>query len=153
MLRLRQRPPCRAYLLSRRAKGASLTKSGPDPAGRGPCTPVRRRHGMCDACAQGRSKHFPVERTQGAHSAGGAPNSFVYEGASTRLAIMNKAVLALTFAVFLQQIPTGGRIPDRRGFNNSVDDPKLTSLKLKVNRICHAESYLPICRTKKIAVQ
>src|SRR5262245_54635954 len=48
--------------------------------------------------------------------------------------IMNRAVLAVTFAVCLvsaltaqQQIPTGGRIPDRRGFNNSVDDPKLTS--------------------------
>jgi len=47
---------------------------------------------------------------------------------------MKQTVAALTFTVFLvsavtaqQQIPTGGRIPDRRGFNNSVDDPKLKS--------------------------
>ena len=47
---------------------------------------------------------------------------------------MNRTMLAVVFAVLLagvgagrQQIPTGGLIPDRRGFNNSVDDPKLTS--------------------------
>jgi hypothetical protein len=47
---------------------------------------------------------------------------------------MTRTVAALTFTVSLvsavttqQQSPTGGRIPDRRGFNNSVDDPKLTS--------------------------
>jgi hypothetical protein len=46
---------------------------------------------------------------------------------------VNKTVLASTFVVLLlrtvaaqQQIPTGGPIPDRRGFNNSVNDPKLT---------------------------
>jgi glyoxylase-like metal-dependent hydrolase (beta-lactamase superfamily II) len=39
-------------------------------------------------------------------------------------------MIAVSFAAFGaagQQIPTGGPIPDRRGFNNSVDDPKLTS--------------------------
>jgi glyoxylase-like metal-dependent hydrolase (beta-lactamase superfamily II) len=47
---------------------------------------------------------------------------------------MNRTIFALIFVVSLgsvassqQQIPTGGPIPDRRGFNNSVDDPKLTS--------------------------
>src|SRR5215471_11261198 len=47
---------------------------------------------------------------------------------------MNRTVLAAAFVLSLvttgavqQQIPTGGRIPDRRGFNNSVDDPQLTS--------------------------
>src|ERR1051326_3889357 len=47
---------------------------------------------------------------------------------------MTRTMLAVVFAVLLagvgagrQQIPTGGPIPDRRGFNNSVDDPKLTS--------------------------
>ena len=49
---------------------------------------------------------------------------------------MNRTVLAflrMTLVVMLvsavtaqQQIPTGGHIPDRRGFNNSVNDPKLT---------------------------
>ena len=51
-----------------------------------PSTPVRRRHGMCDAGAQGRSEHFPVERTQGAHSARGAPDSFVPARASACVA-------------------------------------------------------------------
>jgi cyclase len=47
---------------------------------------------------------------------------------------MNRTMLALIFAAVLggvasaqQQILTGGPIPDRRGFNNSVDDLKLTS--------------------------
>lgn len=46
---------------------------------------------------------------------------------------MNRTVLASTFVVLLASaaaaqhpIPTGGPIPDRRGFNNSVNDPKLT---------------------------
>ena len=33
----------------------------------------------------------------------------------------------LTARAAQREIPTGGPIPDRRGFNNSVDDPKLTS--------------------------
>ena len=47
---------------------------------------------------------------------------------------MKSTMLALIFAATFggvamaqQQIPTGGPIPDRRGFNNSVGDPKLTS--------------------------
>ncbi|HLK46591.1 MAG TPA: MBL fold metallo-hydrolase [Bryobacteraceae bacterium] len=46
---------------------------------------------------------------------------------------MNRTVLASILVVLLvsagtaqSQIPTGGPIPDRRGFNNSVDDRKLT---------------------------
>jgi len=49
---------------------------------------------------------------------------------------MNKSVMMLgriTLVVSLacavvapQQIATGGPIPDKRGFNNSVDNPKLT---------------------------
>jgi glyoxylase-like metal-dependent hydrolase (beta-lactamase superfamily II) len=35
-------------------------------------------------------------------------------------------VLLLRTVAAQQQIPTGGPIPDRRGFNNSVNDPKLT---------------------------
>ena len=47
---------------------------------------------------------------------------------------MDRTLTALMFTACLlsaanaqQQIATGGPIPDRRGFNNSVDDPKLTS--------------------------
>ena len=46
---------------------------------------------------------------------------------------MKRFVPMFTFALLLsgaltaqQQIPTGGPIPDRRGFNNSVNDRKLT---------------------------
>jgi cyclase len=46
---------------------------------------------------------------------------------------VNRTVLASTSVILLvsavsaqQQIPTGGPIPDRRGFNNSVNDRKLT---------------------------
>lgn len=35
-------------------------------------------------------------------------------------------ILLVSAAAAQQQIPTGGPIPDRRDFNNSVDDPKLT---------------------------
>ncbi|PWU04788.1 MAG: hypothetical protein C5B51_16130 [Terriglobia bacterium] len=46
---------------------------------------------------------------------------------------MNRTVVASTSLVLFvsavvaqKQIPTEGPIPDRRGFNNSVNDPKLT---------------------------
>ena len=38
---------------------------------------------MRDARAEGRSQHVPVEGAQGAHSARGAPGTFLLEGAST----------------------------------------------------------------------
>src|SRR5262245_54790849 len=47
--------------------------------------------------------------------------------------VMNRTMLVVLFAVALvslgagQEIPVGGPIPDKRGFNNKVDDPKLTS--------------------------
>src|SRR5206468_4287327 len=42
-------------------------------------------HGVRDARAKGRGEHLPLERTQGANSLGGAPNSFLPQGASACL--------------------------------------------------------------------
>ena len=64
---------------------AQLPKSDPGPAGRCPGASIRRRHGMRDARAESRSEHLPLERAQGAHSPGCAPNSFVPQGASACL--------------------------------------------------------------------
>ncbi len=61
---------------------AQLPDAGADPAGRCPGASVRRRHGGRDARAEGRSEHVPVEGTQGADSAGGAPDTFLSPGAS-----------------------------------------------------------------------
>ena len=47
-----------------------------------PSHPLRRRHGVRDARAEGRSEHVPVEGAQGADSPGGAPDTFVPSGAS-----------------------------------------------------------------------
>jgi cyclase len=62
---------------------------------------------------------------------------------------MNGTVFPLIFAVALgsaaraqQQIPTGGPIPDRRGFNNSVDDPRLTSQVEEVVRRVAGNVYV-----------
>ena len=47
---------------------------------------LRRRvssHGVRHARTEGRSQHVSVEGTQGAHSAGGAPDTFLPPGAST----------------------------------------------------------------------
>src|SRR5262245_16980860 len=87
---------------------------------------------------EGRSRSAVVECAPGKQAL--VPLMFAFKFRRVSLSfvcsrgIMNRAVLTLTFAVFLvsavtaqQEIPTGGRIPDRRGFNNSVDDPKLTS--------------------------
>src|SRR5207244_10581880 len=41
--------------------------------------------GVRDARAKGRGEHLPLERTQGANSPGGAPNSFLSQGASACL--------------------------------------------------------------------
>jgi hypothetical protein len=46
-------------------------------AGRYPGSSVRRRYGVRDARAEGRSKHLPVEGAQGADSPGGAPDTFL----------------------------------------------------------------------------
>src|SRR6516162_3252075 len=62
---------------------------------------------------------------------------------------MNRTMFALTSVVSLgsaaraqQQIPTGGPIPDKRGFNNSVDDPKLTSQVTEVVRRVAGNVYV-----------
>jgi hypothetical protein len=53
------------------------------------------------------------------------------------------AVIALVaVAVAQQQIPTGGPIPDRRGFNNSVGDTKLTSQVEEVVRRVAGKLYV-----------
>src|SRR5437016_12352286 len=62
-----------------------MPKPDPGPAGRGPRAPIRRRYGVRDARAKGRGEHLPLERTQGANSPGGAPNSFLPQGASACL--------------------------------------------------------------------
>ncbi len=73
---------------------------------------------------------------------------------------MNRSVLALTFVVFSvtaataqPQIPTGGRIPDRRGFNNSVDDPKLTDPVEEVVRRVSGNVYVIAGAGGNIAAQ
>ena len=62
---------------------------------------------------------------------------------------MNRTMFALMFVVSLgsaaraqPQIPTGGAIPDRRGFNNSVDDVKLTSQVEEVVRRVAGNVYV-----------
>lgn len=45
-------------------------------------------------------------------------------------------------AIAQQQIPTGGPIPDRRGFNNSVNDPKLTDPVQEVVRKVAGNVYV-----------
>jgi glyoxylase-like metal-dependent hydrolase (beta-lactamase superfamily II) len=64
------------------------------------------------------------------------------------------------FLVFLasvltaqQQIPTGGRIPDRRGFNNSVDNPKLTDPVEEVVRRVAGNVYVIAGAGGNIVVQ
>ena len=49
-----------------------------------PAAPVRGRHGKRDARAEGRSKHVPLEGTEGTDSAGGAPDPFFPPVASAR---------------------------------------------------------------------
>jgi glyoxylase-like metal-dependent hydrolase (beta-lactamase superfamily II) len=75
--------------------------------------------------------------------------------------IVSRAHLSLIFAVFLapgaataqQQIPTGGRIPDRRGFNNSVNDPKLTDPVEEVVRRVAGNVYVIAGAGGNIVVQ
>ena len=61
---------------------AQLPDARADPAGRCPGASVRRRHGVRDARAEGRSEHVSVEGAEGADSAGGAPDPFLPAGAS-----------------------------------------------------------------------
>ena len=63
---------------------AQLPDARPDPAGRHPGASVRRGHGGRDARAEGRSEHLPVEGAQGADSPGGAPDTVLPSGASSR---------------------------------------------------------------------
>src|SRR5262249_62199362 len=79
---------------------------------------------------------------------------------SQRRDLMKTTALALTFAVFLvsavtaqQQIPTGGPIPDRRGFNNSVNDPKLTDPVEEVVRKVAGNVYVIAGAGGNIAAQ
>jgi cyclase len=73
---------------------------------------------------------------------------------------MNKAVSVSIILVSLasvltaqQQIPTGGRIPDRRGFNNSVDNPKLTDPVEEVVRRVAGNVYVIAGAGGNIVVQ
>src|SRR5215470_17066446 len=73
---------------------------------------------------------------------------------------MNRTILATAFVLSLvtagaaqQQIPTGGPIPDRRGFNNSVDDPKLTSQVSEVVRRVAGNVYVIAGAGGNIGVQ
>src|SRR5439155_26541892 len=61
---------------------AQLPDARTDLAGRCPGASVRRRHGGCDARAEGRSEHVPVEGAQGADSPRGEPDTFLPTGAS-----------------------------------------------------------------------
>src|SRR5207247_537359 len=80
---VRDRPRLRVHRDTRFR--AELPKPDPGPPGRGPRAPICRRHGVRDARAKGRGEHLPLERTQGANSPGGAPNSFLPQGASACL--------------------------------------------------------------------
>jgi glyoxylase-like metal-dependent hydrolase (beta-lactamase superfamily II) len=67
----------------------------------------------------------------------------------SRGGIMSRTVLVAMLLVSFsgigaaqQQIPTGGPIPDKRGFNNSVDDPKLTSQVTEVVRRVAGNVYV-----------
>ena len=66
---------------------AQLPDARADPAGRHPGASLRGRHGVRDARAEGRSEHVPVEGAQGADSAGGAPDTFLPQGASARFCL------------------------------------------------------------------
>ena len=73
---------------------------------------------------------------------------------------MNRTVLASTSVIWLvsavsaeQQIPTGGPIPDRRGFNNSVNDPKLTDPVEEVVRRVAGNVYVIAGAGGNIAAQ
>jgi pimeloyl-ACP methyl ester carboxylesterase len=70
---------------------AQLPDARPHPSRRHPCASLRRRHGMRDARAQGRSQHLSVEGTQGADSAGGAPSTFLPSGTSTGFCLNTRA--------------------------------------------------------------
>jgi hypothetical protein len=63
--------------------------------------------------------------------------------------IMNRTVIAMTFAAFLvgiataqQNIPAGGPIPDRRGLNNTFDGPRVTSQAEEVVRRVAGNVYV-----------
>lgn len=73
---------------------------------------------------------------------------------------MKKVWLPVVLAVALagvgaaqQEIPLGGPIPDRRGFNNKVDDPKLTSEVVEVVRRVAGNVYVIAGAGGNIAVQ
>jgi len=73
---------------------------------------------------------------------------------------MNRKMFALTCAILLvsvatgqPQIPTGGPIPDRRGFNNSVNDRKLTDPVEEVVRKVAGNTYVIAGAGGNIVVQ
>lgn len=73
---------------------------------------------------------------------------------------MKRMLMPLTFGVLLasalyaqQQITTGGRIPDRRGFNNSVNDPRLTDPVEEVVRRVAGNVYVVAGAGGNIVVQ
>ena len=72
---------------------------------------------------------------------------------------MNRMVFAVFLAALVtaqaaqREIPTGGPIPDRRGFNNSVDDPKLTSPVTEVVRRVTGNVYVIAGAGGNIGVQ
>jgi cyclase len=58
-----------------------------------------------------------------------------------RASVIGFAVVVWAVAIFAQ-IPTGGPIPDRRGFNNKVDDPKATGEVTEVVRKVAGNIYV-----------
>ena len=71
-----------------------------------------------------------------------------------RTVLVSTVVILSVSAVKAQpQIPTGGPIPDRRGFNNSVDDPKLTDPVEEVVRRVAGNVYVIAGAGGNIAVQ
>jgi len=72
----------------------------------------------------------------------------------TRTALASTIVVLSAAAVTAQQrIPNGGPIPDRRGFNNSVDDPKLTDPVVEVVRKVAGNVYMIAGAGGNIAAQ
>jgi cyclase len=67
--------------------------------------------------------------------------------------VFTGALLMVSAASAQQQIPAGGHIPDRRGFNNSVNDPKLTDPVEEVVRKVAGNVYVIAGAGGNIVVQ
>jgi pimeloyl-ACP methyl ester carboxylesterase len=78
----------------------SCQNPDPGPAGRRPRAPIGRRHGVRDARAKERSEHLPVEGTEGANPSGGAPDSFLPQGAQAWVAPTFRRTVVSTTSSF-----------------------------------------------------